>query len=169
MEQLLQFFSFDGRAGRKTFWVNYIALGIVNIFLSARYVHTYVSFYDLEEHTYVTNKPVYYTAVLLISLRLLSVSVRRWHDIGKSGWFAAMNAAGLILGVELVDLPDSIYWGSILLMAILGLVVLGFQGFVPGDSGPNEYGPAPGSAGWEPETSLLRTPPSRGAKEDWEW
>ena len=60
-------------------------------------------------------------ALIVISLRELSISVRRWHDLNKSGW-----------------------WVFISLIPIVGgLYALVMQGFVPGDQGDNSFGPAP--------------------------
>ena len=58
---------------------------------------------------------------VVMSVVCLSFSVRRWHDLGKSGW-----------------------WVFISLIPILGgLYALVMQGFVAGEPGPNQYGPAP--------------------------
>ena len=61
-------------------------------------------------------------AVLYIGLSIvgLSITVRRWHDLDKSGWYALL---GLIPYVNF----------------IVGLYLL----FAPGTDGPNQYGPAP--------------------------
>lgn len=143
MDFLKSAFSFDGRVRRITFWVNLLVLLPISFFLNQRYVHKYTSFYDLQDHSYITNKPIYLIAMAVIGLRVLSISVRRWHDLDKSGWLAALNLFVVANNAELIDLPDSLYWITLFLSAGISLVILGFQGFVPGDEGSNQYGPAP--------------------------
>ncbi|MCO5219970.1 MAG: DUF805 domain-containing protein [Thermomicrobiales bacterium] len=143
MELLQGIFGVEGRVNRYTYWVNLLICLAANVILSQMFVRRYVSFYDFQEHTYITNKPIYFTAVFLIGLRALSISVRRWHDLDKSGWLAALNLFVIVNSAELIDLPDGIYWVGLLLTAVISLAILGFQGFVPGDQEPNQYGPPP--------------------------
>lgn len=138
-----QFFRFEGRVRRMTFWVNGLVFGTASLLLNLWCVHRYTSFYDLQEHTYITNKPIYFIAMVLIGLRVLSISVRRWHDLGQSGWLAALNLVVFANSIEAIDLPDNLYWAGLLLSSVISLVILGFQGFVPGDQGSNQYGPPP--------------------------
>jgi uncharacterized membrane protein YhaH (DUF805 family) len=51
----------------------------------------------------------------------LAIAIKRWHDRGKSGWWVLIGLIPLIGGI----------W------------VLVECGFLPGDDGPNEYGPDP--------------------------
>lgn len=51
----------------------------------------------------------------------ISISVRRWHDLNKSGWWV------------LINLIPFFGW-------IYSLIMLGFMS---GDRGPNQYGPPP--------------------------
>lgn len=164
MDFLKNAFTFEGRVSRTTFWVNTLVCGLLSIFLSYRYVNMYVSYYDFEEHTYITNKPVYFIGVAIIGLRVLSVSVRRWHDLDKSGWFSLATLFIVLNSVEIIDLPDSWYWLGLMISAVLALVILGFQGFVPGNPGPNQYGPASGSfptssGTVDPRRSVYSRPP----------
>ncbi len=51
----------------------------------------------------------------------LAIQIKRWHDRGKSGW-----------------------WIFIGLIPLIGQIwALVETGFLPGDDGPNEYGPDP--------------------------
>jgi uncharacterized membrane protein YhaH (DUF805 family) len=51
----------------------------------------------------------------------LAISIKRWHDRGKSGWWIFIGAIPIIGGL----------W------------VLIETGFLEGDPGPNQYGPNP--------------------------
>ena len=141
-----EFFSFSGRVRRCTFWMNALVCGVITAILFSLFVRVSVSSYDFSSSIVVTNKPIYYVASLLVGVRALSVSVRRWHDLDKSGWWALTGLVGyarlLFPGVTIGQVI------VLLLMAIIALYALGMQGFVPGDDGPNEYGDAPEEGQW---------------------
>lgn len=113
MEKLL---SFSGRIRRQGFWIVGLALSIPNGIIS--YFSNGMATGD---------NPNYFVLIILwiLSLALaiigLSLSVRRWHDLNKSGWWV------------LINLIPIIGW-------IYSLVMLGFM---PGDQGANSHGPAP--------------------------
>lgn len=87
------------------------------------------------------------TASTLVNLLLfwpaVAVSVKRWHDLGRSGW-----------------------WVLILLVPVVGLIwTLVANGIVRGDAGPNRFGPesnAPGWPGGEPPPGAAPAVPVRG-------
>lgn len=146
---LLQFFSFEGRVRRVTFWVNSLVCGVVSFILSYSFVHVSFSFYTMEEQYYISNKPIYYIATILIILRMLSISVRRWQDMNKDGLFAI----SLFYPVLAALFPNFIFYtglGNLLMIvgSIVLLVAAGFQGFVPGDHDANSYGPPPEPEQW---------------------
>lgn len=60
--------------------------------------------------------------MLIVSIIGLSFNVRRWHDLGKSGWWSL---------ISLVPIAGTIYAFAVL-------------GFMAGNPGHNKYGPAPG-------------------------
>ena len=72
-----------------------------------------------------TNSTFLYWIAALIYLIVIwpwiAIHIKRWHDRGKSGWWM------LIVFVPLIG----------------GLWALIENGFLPGDSGTNEYGPDP--------------------------
>ena len=82
-----QYFDFSGRARRKEFWifnlVNFIALIILSIIDEALGTKT-----SNDEDGVGLLYLVYYLVSLIPSL---AVSVRRLHDIGKSGWYVFVN------------------------------------------------------------------------------
>lgn len=139
MEQVLEFFSFDGRVSRKTFWINTAAVLLANIILIRLFVHQYLG-YDWQVHTSISHKPIYFPAALVIGLRLLSITARRWHDLGWTGWLAGFNVFAMLPGIGLFDLSGNLYQFWLLSTAIGGFVAVGFLGFDRGDPAPNEYG-----------------------------
>jgi uncharacterized membrane protein YhaH (DUF805 family) len=58
---------------------------------------------------------------LVILWPSLAVSVKRWHDVDKSGWWVLIG----------------------LVPAIGGLIALVFNGFIAGTPGPNRFGSPP--------------------------
>jgi len=106
--------SFEGRIGRRSFWMTILAFLVGSIVLRI-----------LDG---VLNTPSFYgTGVLggLFALALiypaLALYAKRWHDRGKSGW-----------------------WSLIALIPIIGSIWLLVElGFLKGTPGPNAYGPDP--------------------------
>lgn len=109
-------FSFDGRIRRQGFWIASIVLN-VRIFMVYGMLGYCTAQYDPNM-----------AAVLVLGVTLviqliigLSLSVRHWHDLNKSGW-----------------------WVLITLIPIVGAIYTFVQlGFMPGDQGANQYGPVP--------------------------
>jgi len=98
---LQNYVNFNGRARRSEYWYFVLFNIIISILLAI--IGTVVGAADI-----ISN--IYSLAVLLPSI---AVSVRRMHDVGKSGWFILIPIYNLILA------------------------------FTNGDSGENEYGPDP--------------------------
>jgi uncharacterized membrane protein YhaH (DUF805 family) len=111
--------SFDGRIGRGTWWIANL------VFLVVYFVLGSIMGLFSDGQTASGGALLFFSLlVLALSVVSLSFGVRRWHDLGKSGW-----------------------WVCIALIPILGaLYALVMQGFVAGDPGPNQYGPTPGEA-----------------------
>jgi uncharacterized membrane protein YhaH (DUF805 family) len=105
-------FSFQGRINRAKFWLGLVLLWAASAILSAILL--------------ATRDSAFLQIVLgLISLALiwpgLAISIKRWHDRDKSGW-----------------------WVLIALIPIIGAIwALVETGFLPGTPGPNQYGPDP--------------------------
>ena len=99
---------FSGRAGRAEFWWFFLANLIVGAILSilGRAATIFVILYAL-----------YGLALIIPSL---AVSIRRLHDIGRSGW-----------------------WILIGLIPIVGVIVLLIFHATAGEPQPNAYGPTP--------------------------
>lgn len=103
--------NFKGRARRKEFWMFYL---FNMLFLMATVIIDYV----------LGTFPLLYAIYLLaMVIPALAVTVRRLHDIGKSGW-----------------------WYFILLIPFVGVIWLLVLLFTDGNPGENSYGPSPKAA-----------------------
>lgn len=105
-------FSFEGRINRAKFWLGAVILWAAYAILGAL-------FYAARDSTGLL------IVLGLIDLALiwpaLAVSIKRWHDRDKSGW-----------------------WVLIVLIPIVGPIwALVETGFLLGTSGPNRFGPDP--------------------------
>lgn len=105
---LKNYAGFDGRAHRKEYWVFVLIHFIVCLALSL-----------LE---WIIFLPGLFTGLygLAVLLPSLAVSVRRLHDVGKSG-----------------------LWVLLSLIPVIGLIILIVFFCESGDEGENEYGPSP--------------------------
>ncbi len=111
---LKNYANFNGRARRKEFWMfvlfnilfGIVAMGIDNMLGLANDMTGY--------------GPVYGLYTLAVFIPGLAVSVRRLHDIGKSGWMILISLIPII--------------------GFIWLLVLFVQ---EGNHGPNQYGPDP--------------------------
>jgi uncharacterized membrane protein YhaH (DUF805 family) len=112
-----EFFWFDGRVRRITFWAN----GVITLV-----VYLVLSLVLLGDNAGTFSGLLFFVAFMVLALRGLSISARRWHDLNKSGW----------------------WWLISLIPIVGGLYALGMQGFVPGDDGPNDYGDQPEEGQW---------------------
>jgi uncharacterized membrane protein YhaH (DUF805 family) len=92
IEVLKNYANFHGRARRKEYWMfylfNFLIIGVI-LFLGE------ASNSDFMAALLV----IYYLFILVPSL---SVTVRRLHDIGKSGWMVLINFVPLIGGIILL-------------------------------------------------------------------
>ena len=103
--------NFEGRSGRAEFW--WFVLGI--------WIAEFVIFLLL--NAILRNGGFFYSFLAFVVwivafLAILSVSIRRLHDVGQSGWLVLL-------------------W----LIPCIGLVLIYF--FVQPSQGPNQYGPPP--------------------------
>lgn len=87
---LKQYATFEGRARRKEYW--YFALGNFAVILVLGLVDMSIGTYDPQSELGLLSS-LYILAVFLPSL---GVTVRRLHDIGRSGWWVLVNALPVI-------------------------------------------------------------------------
>jgi len=100
-------FQFDGRINRGKFWLGTVIIWVAYIVI--------VGIAAAAEAVLV------YVLALLLIWPGLAVSIKRWHDRDKSGWWVLIGLIPLIGPI----------WAFI------------ETGFLEGTSGPNEYGPDP--------------------------
>jgi len=144
-------FSFDGRIGRRTYWLAILALIVAVLVL------TCAPFLLESEKWAVLMVALTSDFIWLFSLwPLVAVGSKRLHDRNKNGWwllaFWLLPFALFVGGFSIVFFDDpktgrsgDFSTGSILIFASLppaiwGIVELGIQ---PGAKGPNLYGAGP--------------------------
>jgi uncharacterized membrane protein YhaH (DUF805 family) len=144
-------FSAGGRIPRAAFWGTMVLIAILTLFI---YVMTsLIAFHGA--HLYVPGGGVKQNLASLIqvpdanpyvfSFRLawllvvtwivMALQIRRWHDLGKTGWLVLLNLAPLV--------------GTLISLAVLG--------FSKGVSGPNKFGAecSPGLLGYRQTWSFF--------------
>lgn len=109
-----QAFDFQSRAARSEYWFWVLFVVLAN--LAARMVDA--GLYGM------VNGPVTAVVVLALLIPGLAYAVRRFHDLGRTGW-----------------------WVLLLLVPIIGPIAVVVWFIQPGESGPNDYGPDPLAAG----------------------
>ena len=100
LEVLKKYAVFEGRARRKEYWYFSLFSTLISILFSV--IGKNMGFGDLD---------LVYSLVVLVPT--IAVSVRRMHDVNKSGWFCLIPIYNVILC------------------------------FTAGTEGPNQYGPDP--------------------------
>ncbi len=104
------YLSFRGRISRRTFWRGVVWLLLMTLLLNALFG---IAGMTAEEADGLANGLLLWPA--------LAVSIKRWHDRNRSGWWVLVNLIPLI------------GW----------LWVLIENGALRGTPGPNDHGPAP--------------------------
>lgn len=103
-----QAFDFQSRAARSEYWFWVLFVVLVNLGASIVDAGLYGS----------VDGPVTAVVVLALLVPGLAYAVRRFHDLGRSGW-----------------------WVLLLLIPIIGPIVVLVWFLQPGDSGANDFGP----------------------------
>jgi uncharacterized membrane protein YhaH (DUF805 family) len=131
------FISFEGRIGRKTFWIGTAAVA------AAEFVALFVA---------LTGGIVPAEAVLLIFLYpQFAVAVKRGHDRNFPAWivagffaFSLLRDVLIFLGWDVIDVErNPVLIGIGVAFAIYGIVMLVELGFRRGTKGTNRYGADP--------------------------
>lgn len=137
--------TFKGRARRKEYWMfilfNFI-IGVVLTILDNVLGLTY----NYSEYSSGGTLSSLYN--LFVFIPALAVTVRRLHDVNKSGWLIGIMYIGL--AVFMLIMFTMIFAQSFGVMLIIpGLVMFGYGIYLfvltvtEGDSGPNQYGEDP--------------------------
>ncbi|HYD89380.1 MAG TPA: TIR domain-containing protein [Vitreimonas sp.] len=123
-----------GRAGRAEYW--WWALFAVLALIVAGAI-------DLQFGVDFTGAPInpYFTGAVWLGLLApgISVTARRLHDIGHSGWLAAAVVGLTLLGMALSGDPSPI--GPLISLAAVGAAIV--VGVISSAPGMNQYGPHP--------------------------
>jgi len=110
------YFSFNGRIGRKQYWINYVLLFSISITIIFAAI-TFAATATQNPMVAMLNIPV----AIMALWGALAVSVKRFHDRDKKGW-----------------------WVLISLVPVVGsLWLLIENGFLRGTDGPNRFGDEP--------------------------
>jgi uncharacterized membrane protein YhaH (DUF805 family) len=115
-------FSFEGRIGRKTWWLTTLAL--IGVMVLVQVVAVGLGF--VSETLAMIAMVVALVVMLGVLWATLAIQAKRWHDVDKSGWWILIN----------------------LVPVVGGLYALVMLGFVQGTVGRNQFGedPVPGGA-----------------------
>lgn len=155
--------SFDGRTGRKPYWIAMLTVTLVCIIL----------FLLGEYYAVRTPASIWWTeiaAIVLTAYPYLAVAIKRLHDRNKTGWWAAVIWAPTVmiyLGwfAGLIGETTTAYGDVRYFPNMFGYTLYGAQtaiclwflvelGFLRGTKGANRYGPdplassTPGRASW---------------------
>ena len=120
-------FSFDGRTGRKGFWIVMVLLIVVGIILNIVAIAPMVAAAQTaiatgDQTAAMPSMPVWVWILFIPMIWIsLAVQAKRWHDQDKSAWWILIN---LIPGIG-------------------GLIALIMCGFIAGTPGPNRFGDVP--------------------------
>lgn len=120
-------FSFNGRIGRKGFWIILLVLMVIGIILNVVAIAPVVAamqeaMVSGQEPAAMPSMPVWIWIIFLPMIWIsLAIQAKRWHDQDKSAWWILIN---LIPGIG-------------------GLITLIMCGFIAGTPGPNRFGDVP--------------------------
>lgn len=140
MPLLQLYFSFNGRIALETFW----AKGVLTIFASFFIV-------GLVELSYFAYSAYSGFLVILWGLLIiwpsLAITVKRFHDRDKSGWWLLIGpicSIGLrwaFMEIVFLSGTQEPIWILIGIISIIGLIWVFIEiGFLSGTKGPNQYG-----------------------------
>ena len=120
---LRKFAQFDGRAGRREFWMFTLWNGFIYFVIVGTFADSYmwIGAYNggtMPNPAVIKVSLAFYALIVLVPS--LSLRSRRLHDLNRSAW-----------------------WLLILLVPIVGAIGIDVFAAFKGDAGPNQYGPAP--------------------------
>jgi MFS family permease len=134
-------FSFAGRSPRAAFWGLTLMIHILCIFF-------YFITRKIVGPGVFENKPslIFFAVVAVVAtIASLALHVRRWHDLGKSGWLALTYLVPVVAAFASVVVLG---FNNLIYLVPVGLAVLAMiaAGFKPGVAGPGQFG-NPGQRG----------------------
>ena len=145
LKALQQWSNFKGRASRQEFWM-FVLLNILFVF-AAQVIDGFLNIVVFSVGTKAYG-PLYLIYSFAILVPNLAVTVRRFHDIGKSGWWLAallVLVFGWVWTLPINPTPQDIDSTFMLLSLLVG--VASIWGLVwlasKGQPGTNKWGPNP--------------------------
>jgi uncharacterized membrane protein YhaH (DUF805 family) len=144
LRPLKRYAQFSGRAPRAEYWWFWLAYVLLSIVLNI--LTRMSSIFGLLGILY-----------LGLLIPMIAVGVRRLHDTNRTGWWLVAPAVPYILGVAMIfpaliqagtaGTPPSFgsFGPAMILIAVGGILafVIFIFSVMPGDKGPNRYGPDP--------------------------
>lgn len=136
---------FTGRAPRAEYWWYTLITGVIGWIFG--YVDEAIAAPGIGQYGYLS-----LTLMLALFIPGLAVTVRRLHDINRTGWWIVLHFGlyGMIalLGVEMVapgsiEQLNPIMMLSVVLAAAVAAIVLLVFMVTRGNEGSNDYGPDP--------------------------
>jgi uncharacterized membrane protein YhaH (DUF805 family) len=125
------FFSAKGRLGRRDYWIAVLLLAILSAVTALL-------------------GPVGALLGLVLIYPQICIFAKRLHDIGRSGWLAALPFGLALLGgvageMAQGDEPAAVIPAAIGTVLLIAAIVISFRvGLSKGEPEPNAYGPPPG-------------------------
>lgn len=99
---LSKYAQFNGRACRSEYWYWILAMVLVSVVLAMIEGAVLAPALGFEPFSPDLGQPLQLLMVLVIFVPLLSVSVRRLHDVGRSGWWLFIQVVPIIGGLVLL-------------------------------------------------------------------
>ncbi len=155
---LKRYADFNGRSTRREFWMWVLFLIIVSIVLSIldgmlglgghnSFGSTNLNGQGVTGYSYgAATRGGILTGLFSLAVLVpnLAVSVRRLHDIDRSGWWILMPLAPYALAALLfLGLQSFIIGGVMALLVVVAVVVMLVWYCTRGTAGPNRFGPDP--------------------------
>ena len=120
---------FSGRASRSEFWWFYLVFIIIQVVLTFLTLNYFIYGIAASIISYILN--------LVLSLSVLSLSVRRLHDVGLSGWWYWIFLAPLVIDKNVNTSGKSTY------LVLFGFMYLYKILITKGEELTNPYGADP--------------------------
>lgn len=154
-------FSFQGRARRRVWWFQNLAMFVAWLFVTTTIVAIFFPGLPFGEAVRRSG-PVPFTTLtgLLLLWPNAAITLRRAHDRDRSGLIPFLVFVVSWLASELFHSPSLRINGPI--YELVGLINLGaafyltvVMGFLPGTPGPNRFGPSPKAAKTKDSTATV--------------
>ena len=152
----VKLFSFVGRVPRSAFWGTTIMIHLLCVFI-------YFITQKIVGPNVLQNKPSLIFFAITVSIGMaasLSLHVRRWHDLNKSGWLALSYlipvVAGFVLAIVAVNVAG-FDKHIVFIPVVIALLAMGVVGFSASPEEPGKFGDvgSPGLLGYRQTWSFF--------------